>query len=211
MDEAPFPTTSPPPGSKASAAAAAAAAAGKGGKAKVELAANARPGSPGSQSGEQFIASWHGKQGSLREQFGGGGTAEGGSAADAEQCTPTSSPRPSVAAAAAADRAELLRSRSGSPASGRPRSPLGRSAGSSTAARDVEAANRAELLPSPQAASSKGSSSSPAARGGGKGGGKGGGSRLKGLFKVGLRRCRVFVCVHVYNVTRRKASCCRLA
>ncbi|PRW34091.1 urea ABC transporter permease subunit [Chlorella sorokiniana] len=192
MDEAPFPTTSPPPGSKA----AAAAAAGKGGKSKVQLAADSRSGAPGSPAA-QFIASWHGKQGSLREQYGGGGGEIGSSVSEAEagaeRGAPASSTRPSrlaagspqLAAAAAADRAELLGSRSGSPAS-RPSSPQGAGNGggsNSAAARDVEAANRAELLSSPAAASSRGSSSSPAARGRKESSGKGGGSRIKGLFK----------------------------
>lgn len=207
VDEAPFPATSPPPPRKAAAAAAAAAGkggkGGKGSKPQVQLAADAQSGRPGSL-GEQFIASWHGKQGSLREQFGGGtggsgggGSAsgtDGGAAAASEQGSPTSSPHPSrlaagspqSAAAAAASRAEQLGSRCGSTAR-MPSSPQGRgNCSSSAAARDVETANRAELLSSPAAASSKGSSSSPAARGG-KSSKSGGGGRLKGLFKLSGR------------------------
>ncbi|KAI7843414.1 hypothetical protein COHA_002892 [Chlorella ohadii] len=145
VDEAPFPATSPPPTSKAAATAAAAGGKGtQGSKAKVTLAADARPGSPA----EQFIASWHAKQGSLREQYGGSGSngRESGGAAAAEQGTPGSSPRPSQitagslqqAAAAAANRPELLGSHGGSSLSSRPSSPQGRNGGSSIAARDVE-------------------------------------------------------------------------
>ena len=188
-DEAPAPAAAPPSTSKA-AATAAASKAGKDGKGQVAVAADARAGTPRS-SGAQFIASWHAKQGSLRDQYSGGGAGDA-----SEQGSASGSPRPSLlaagslqaAAAAAADRAELLGSRGGS-AAGRPRSvspapgsqPHSRSA--SGAALEEEAANRSELLSSLRPASSKGSSGTPAARAGGKGGR--GVSRLRSLFKVG--------------------------